>query len=553
MRVRASLCRFRDILSIATRHTVLHTAHKQLARWPSIARRVPGENLSAPKRLRHAIEEIGGTFIKFGQMMAMQTDMIPLEYCTALFSLFDQVPPFDYADVERTFVEDLQRTPLEIFESFERQPIATGSIGQVHVATLDGQKVAVKVRRPTILTDFHADIAALQFTLHTVKLFRIRPLYWIIPPTEEFIAWTQEELDYRREAHYMDELGRNAKDNDHERVPVVFWSCTTSRILTVEFLDGITISEYLRQMSTGTPQTSADFEPSIFAARLIDNFLGDAFRHGMFHADLHPGNLMILPGNVVGYVDFGISGVLSRYSRRHVIAMTLAYARGDLEALCDAFFPITTFNEDADIPGFLRGLKDISADWYGNRAGENRLCRSITAVMLDLLQLSRQNGICPQRDVIKYIRSAIALDGLIKTFSPNVDIGLHLEQACERHLKWDSLRNLVSPETIVGWFGGAANLVRDGVLRGLAALHHAGPHRSVAHSFFVEEQQNKHRSSRPTKVLSLVWISLCTAMIWWSPSRMPFGHDFRTAASTLAALGIIVWWARRAERTARSV
>jgi len=550
MRVRRSLSRFRGILLIVARHAALHAAHKQLARWPSIASRIPGENLSAPQRFRCAIEEIGGTFIKLGQMMAMQTDMLPLEYCNALFSLFDQVPSFDYADVEKTFKEDLDRTPREVFECFEKQPIATASIGQVHVATLNGQKVAVKVRRPTIQSDFQADIAVLEFTLGAVKMLRFRPLYWIIPPTEEFISWTREELDYRREGHYVDELGRNAKENQQEKVPAVFWSCTTSRILTAEFLDGITISEYLRQLRTGKPQTSPDFDPTIFAGRLIDNFLGDAFRHGMFHADLHPGNLMILPGNVVGYIDFGISGVLSRYSRRHVIDMTLAYARGDLEALCEAFFPITTLNKDADIQSFLRGLKDISMDWYGDRVGESRLRSSITAVMLDLLRLSRQNGICPQRDVIKYIRSAVALDGLVKTFSPEVDIGFHLEQACERHIKRDSFKNLVSAETLAGWFGGGAHLVRDGMLRGLATLQHMGAEASLPRSFFAGERQNKRKTNRSTQALSLIWVILFAALFGWTPEKRWFGDAVRVAV--LAGLGAVAWWSLKAEPTTRT-
>src|SRR5439155_9599253 len=166
---------------------------------------------------------------------------------------------FDYQEVEKTFVEDLGQTPLEIFETFDTTPLATGSIGQVHVATLRGRKAAVKVRRPTIVSDFNADIAAMKFTVNIVKLLRIRKLYWIIAPTEEFIAWTQDELDYRREAHYMDELGRNARTNEHEKVPAVFWSCTTARILTVDFLEGVTISEYLRQMETGNIQVSPDF------------------------------------------------------------------------------------------------------------------------------------------------------------------------------------------------------------------------------------------------------------------------------------------------------
>src|SRR5262249_29387399 len=320
-------------------------------------------------------------------------------------------------------------------------------------------KVAVKVRRPTIITDFNADIAALKFAVAVVKLLRLRAMYWIIAPTQEFIAWTQEELDYRREAHYMEELGRNARDNMHEKVPAVHWSYTTARILTVEFIEGITISEYLRQAETGKrPHTEAGFDPRVFAGRLIDNFLGDAFRHGMFHADLHPGNLMIMPGNVVGYIDFGISGVLSRYSRRHLIAMTLAYARGDLDAMCEAFFHITTFDRNTDPLGFRQGLKDAAAGWYGDRENEGRLRKSITSIMLELLLLSRKYGIWPQRDVIKYIRSAIALDGLVKTFTPGMDIGRHLEEACERHIKWDSARSLITPETVTGWFGGYAHL-----------------------------------------------------------------------------------------------
>ena len=140
----------------------------------------------------------------------------------------------------------------------------------------------------------------------------------------------------------------------------------------------------------------------------------------MFHADLHPGNLMILPGNIVGYIDFGISGVLSRYSRRHLISMTLSYARGDLDAMCESFFRITTFDGKASKQGFRRGLKEVSVRWYGGHEGESRLRKSITSIMLELLLLSREHGIWPQRDVIKYIRSAIALDGLVKTFSPGM-------------------------------------------------------------------------------------------------------------------------------------
>jgi ubiquinone biosynthesis protein len=396
--------------------------------------------------------------------------------------------------------------------------------------------MAVKVRRPTIVSDFHADIAALKFTVGAVKLFRIRALYWIISPTEEFIAWTQDELDYRREAHYMDELGRNARDNEHEKVPAVFWSCTTARILTVEYLEGVTVSEYLRQMENGKPQVSPDFSPHIFAARLIDNFLGDAFRHGMFHADLHPGNLMILPGNVVGYIDFGISGVLSRYSRRHLISMTLAYARGDLDAMCESFARITTFDKKASMQRFRQGLKEAASTWYGDHEGESRLRKSITTIMLELLMLSRKNGIWPQRDVIKYIRSAIALDGLIKTFNPGMDIGRHLEEACERHIRWDAIRNLVSPDTFTGWFGGYAHLVRDGFLRVLTMLGRSGG--DANRSVMPDEHTNKIVSLGDwrTGTLQMGWIAICLAIIW---RPVPITANY--LISCLAVISVALW------------
>lgn len=554
MKATTNLRRFGYVFSVIVRHTLAHGIGRGLARWPRLAHKLCGPPLSGPNRFKRVIEEMGGTFIKFGQMLALQSDLIPLEYCRVLFSLFDNVAPFPYAEVERTFREDFQRTPDQIFDSFALNPLATGSIGQVHVAMLGLHKVAVKIRRPSIMTDFSADTAAMRSMVTLVKVLRIRALYWIIAPTEEFVAWTQEELDFRREAHYIEELRRNAHDNPAEKVPAVFWSCTTARILTAEFLEGMTVSEYLRNLEkgdTGKNRAVANLDPGVFAANLVDNFLRDAFRHGMFHADLHPGNLMIMSGNVVGYIDFGISGVLSRYSRRHLISMTLAYARGDLDAMCEAFFRITTKDRNASIQGFRQRLQEISTEWYGTDARESRLRKSITSIMLDLLLLSRETGIWPQRDVIKYIRSAIALDGLIKTFSPGTDIGRHLEAACVRHLRWDAMRTLTSPDTAAGWFGGYANLVRDGALRMLTTLRHLATDAVSPNQIFTGQSSSTGKSSYWNQTLQLVWVVVCLVLILKPRWTGLTAHSFYwLIAAAVVMVLCTLWLVFRRERQA---
>ena len=170
------------------------------------------------------------------------------------------------------------------------------------------------------------------------------------------------------------------------------------------------------------------FDPSRFARHIIDNFLGDAFQYGVFHADLHPANLLVLPGDVVGYVDFGITGVLSRYSRRHLVAMTLAYTHADVTVMADEFFKLTWSEPDADPARFRSVLAELSQEWYEGEGAHTVFKKNFTLVMLDMLTASRQAGIRPERDVIKYIRSAIAADGLITRFAPGFNVGRYLEE-----------------------------------------------------------------------------------------------------------------------------
>jgi predicted unusual protein kinase regulating ubiquinone biosynthesis (AarF/ABC1/UbiB family) len=466
-----SLRRLAHVAGVAAAHLAAHAASLLLARRPRLVRRLGVRALAGPQRLRVMLEEMGGAFIKFGQMLALQPDVLSLEYCDALFDLLDRVEPFGYEEVERTFVEETGQTPSELFDSFERRPLATASIGQVHRArTRDGRDVAVKIQRPEAEAEFGGDIRVMAAATGLVRRLRLKPLYWLLEPTEEFIAWTREELDYRSEARYVEQLRRNARANPRERVPAVFWQCTTRRTLVVEFLDGVTVLEYLRAVARGDellPRRLRDagFDPAAFARNVIDNFVSDAFRHGMFHADLHPANLLILPGNVVGYVDFGITAVLSRYSRQNLIALTHALVRADFEGMCAPFFNVSVTEADSDPEAFRAGLRRLGASWYETRDGRRQLRTGVTRVMLDMLRLSRRTGVWPERDVVKYIRSAVAADGLITRFAPGFDLGLHLEAVCREHLARQGGASLLSYGAFVNWAAAGGHIIEDGAFR----------------------------------------------------------------------------------------
>jgi ubiquinone biosynthesis protein len=485
-------------------------------------------------------------------MLALQPDILSLEYCNALFKLLDRVDPFPYEDVVRVFREDLGKAPEEIFDSIESEPIATASIGQVHVGWMAGRKVAVKVQRPAVEVDFAGDIRLMVGTIGLIQRLRLRRFSWMIEPMSEFVAWTREELDYRNEARYMERLRENARDNSCEHVPAVAEALTTRRILVAEFLDGVTVLGYLRALEADDQLTvrrlaAAGFEPDAFARHMIDNFLGDAFRHGIFHADLHPANLMILPDNVVGYIDFGITGVLSHYSRHHLVMMTLAYTRADPDGMCDSFLKVSTADPDADLGAFRDGLKRFAEAWYERRGSQRRLRKNFTLVMLDMLRLSRATGVWPERDVIKYIRSAIAIDGLITRFAPGFDVGRYLEAVCDRYLRQEGRRMLFARSQLVGWAAAGGSLLRDGPFRAMEALSRiAGeppPPRAEA-SFADREAEGEER----LRALHLATVAFAASLIVTvSGESGALGWNLFTAGAAVAAaaLALLVKTLRR--------
>ncbi|MEJ2078682.1 MAG: AarF/UbiB family protein [Acidobacteriota bacterium] len=471
MRFLSYVARALRVMWIAVFHLLAH-------RWVSFTN---GQGPTGPERMRMALEQMSGSFLKFGQILSLQVDTLPREYCDALLDLLDRVPPFSSQSVKKIIEEELGSPPEELYAEFDYSPLAAASIGQVHRAVLkDGTRVAVKVQRPGIRGIFTRDAVLLNAFVKLVFALRLKTLYFMRDPVREFNEWIQDELDYRIEADYARMLGKNAAQTPTEKVPQICWDLTTERVLTMDFLEGQSVREYLRNRDQGaTEELSAlrriRFDPPVFVSNVIRNFVSDALRFGVFHADLHPANLLILEDNRVGYVDFGIVGQLTPEARRKIIQMTLGYVRGENDEIFSSFMAVSEITPDADLEGFRRELEKLSRRWYREPpvAGRPQFGRSLTILMIDLLTMCRSFGVLPRREMIKYIRSLFLADGLVSRLAPGLDYGPHLRELCEEYVMEEAERKMFSPRAglpvladAIGWLQTGPG----GVLRALDLL-----------------------------------------------------------------------------------
>ncbi len=450
--------RLLHVAGVLAAHGIAAAADRLGWRWLSARFTTPG--LAGAMRFRVLIEDLGGSFVKFGQVLAVQPDLLPPGYATQLLDLLDRVAPVPIADVLRTLAAELGPAAARL-AAIDPEPLATASIAQVHLARLDGRVVAVKVQRPGVERQFRSDVRMMLLLLRVVRVLRLRPLYWIDEPIREFAAWTDEELDFRREARHLSLVRRQSAGRRGVRLPEVFIGLTTRRVLVTEFLDGVTMAAYMRAVSSDDRAVSdrlaaQGFDPAVFGRQIIFNFTTDSFRHGLFHADLHPANLLILPGNVVGYVDFGITGSVGPYARTWLAAMTLALVRRDIDDLHRSFLKLVVPRRDADPVRFRVGLEALANSWYGGPGG-TKLAKPAALVMIEMLALSRETAMLPEREVVKYIRSVMTLDGVIHRFAPKLDLGHEIEQASMMTLEAESSRQLL----FAAW-AGALRAVESG-------------------------------------------------------------------------------------------
>jgi predicted unusual protein kinase regulating ubiquinone biosynthesis (AarF/ABC1/UbiB family) len=300
------------------------------------------------KILKNFFEEMGGAFIKFGQLLALRVDVFPKEYSLEMLDLFDNVKPFSYRDVENVFLEEMGATPDKIFKDFQKEPFASASFGQVHGAKLENDHiVAVKVLRPGIENEVAIDFLIIDIFAFIADLFfKIEALTWR-EFAKEFKRWTKDELDYQIEAANLEKMYRNIAVNPNVIVPKVYPQISTRRILVEDYIEGIPLNRILRGLKDGR-LTVEKLEgmginikkvPSIFTQELLREF----FMDGVFHADPHPGNILVLKNDKIALLDFGIIGETIKNNKASFVKFLEAEVKADLEGFKNLKEPIYYF------------------------------------------------------------------------------------------------------------------------------------------------------------------------------------------------------------------
>jgi len=318
------------------------------------------EGTARGRHLREMLDELGPTFVKFGQLLSTRPDVVPPDIIAELRGLQDDVRPFPYADVERTIREELNQPIERLFTEFDEVPLAAASIGQVHRATLpNGRRVVVKVQRPNAPKQIEADLS-LMYQAAKVAKERIRALDFVDANeiVDEFARSIRQELDYRQEARNADGFHKNFAGHPHVAIPKVYWSYTRSRVLTLEYLEGVQLGDIDVEHWTLDQRRH-------LAYLVTEAWMTMIFRHGFFHGDPHPANILVLSPDRIGLVDFGLTGKLSDDDMSKLTRLFIDAAAENIEALPKRLADLGVRYPKEREEEFVAELRELYYRYYG--------------------------------------------------------------------------------------------------------------------------------------------------------------------------------------------
>jgi len=435
--------------------------------------------LTRPQRLKLFFEESGGAFIKLGQILALRRDFLPADYTLELLKLLNNMPITPFAEVHKIFMEDIGETAGKFFKSFDENPIGSASIAQVYKAVLkDGVDVAVKIRRPGIEKVFEADFLIISFLASLIDLFNLTSSLSVKEVADDFIRWTKRELDFRHESNNAAAFLKYSQGAPVTVIPKQYQEYTSARVLIQEFIsDGFSVLDVVLGKYSREQLMEKGIDPDKMALYLIKDAMRQYFIDGFFHADAHPANLALLPGDdnshygKLAYFDFGIVGEAEKENRLillkfvHAVSIKdiemttkhlLEYGKKNFKYEINSYFRVERKKqkivdeimekiEEIIISDFKKEVREIMEPWFGaikddplrqsssEASQANYKDKSAALVFFNLVRKAEKYGVHFPLDIILFFRGLVIDDMVALQISPRFDIMKAMESFFEEH------------------------------------------------------------------------------------------------------------------------
>ncbi len=402
------------IIRVLTRHGFglllfkLGLGHLVPFHWGILGHKRRKERYSPEEHLRLAFEELGVTFIKLGQMLSVRPDLLPDSYLRELSKLQDRVPPVDAESIKKVIEEEFGRPCEEMFDYFEEEPIASASIGQVHRARLkSGERVVLKVQKPYVEKQVEEDLAILEELVHMAMKTELGQRWDIQSIFEEFSYTIRNELDYTREGRNCDTFRKNLMKDEEVYVPKVYWEYTTKRVLCLEEIEGIRLSDKEALEKSG-------FDLKDIARKGAHMYLKMIFREGFFHADPHPGNFLVMKDGRLGLLDYGMVGAIDSITRINLFQLMYGIIKNDLDLVIDALYDLGISMKTKREKFLKRELEILFSYYFMQPLKEVKLSK----VVHETLKLSYKYGIKIPSDLFLLLKTLALAEGTALNLDP---------------------------------------------------------------------------------------------------------------------------------------
>jgi len=508
--------------------------------------------------LRRLLEKLGPTFIKLGQFLALRPDIIPQEYCDELMSLFEHAAPFPWEDARRILAEELKEEPEVTFRSIDPVPLAAGSLAQTHFARLhDGTEVAVKILRPGIAERIEQDLSR---TRIFARVLELTGFHHVISPTElveELRIWLMQEIDLDRELANMSRLHRAARESEVERIPRPFPDYSTSRVLTAEYIHGITFAELI---AAARPDPKAPLrrrrrfhvDRDQLASNLLRACLGQIFRYRFFHADVHPGNLVALSDDAIGFVDFGLCDSLDETVRAQQMRYLSAVYNRDVEAMFRAISELLIPSTTTDMEAFRADFHAETRNYLSRIDDPEESRRTggsspIADWLVAVVRSARRHDLRFPPKILSMYRTLLTAESVARILSPGNSLRL-VGREFFRELQYEEIARSFTSERIEPVLLSLFTLGRDWPVQLQQILADLTAGRLSMTMRTAETPHTRRLRDLRTKLLAAAILTVSSAMLLNIPALPAFLRGnliWIVAAFHTILLGIVVRQWRR--------